>query len=187
MVFCSNCGTNLGNEPDVRFCSQCGTPVVGSAPAPSAPVQSHSSSSSGGSNPVSNRYLPGTLGTGGDIDSNLSRMLGIEGGGGPQPTQYTVETRIRRQQAGCSSCGIVTPNLFEDEGKPFCEKCLATSGRADTCKGCGKAILDGVIKKVKENKYHPDCLRCNVCSSVISGAFAIREGKMICKSCAGVK
>jgi len=172
MPFCSNCGNNLGANG--KFCSECGT-AVSSAPPPSSTPSSSS---------ISNKYLPGSLGSGGNIDQNLGLMLGHEKGA--QPIKYSVETRVVKQNRdACTSCGLVTPNLFEDGGKPFCENCLKESGKADVCFGCGKAILNGAVKKVKDVKYHPECLKCHTCSQVLSGSFANKGGKYVCKSCAG--
>jgi len=39
---------------------------------------------------------------------------------------------------------------------------------APTCKVCGKKI-DGPVKKLGDDHYHPDCLKCSSCGGELKG------------------
>jgi len=54
-----------------------------------------------------------------------------------------------------------------------------------TCGGCGEVITSGKILTALEQKWHPDCFKCESCNKAITGgSFSIRNDQPICPACA---
>jgi len=85
----------------------------------------------------------------------------------------------------CKLCqaAFSAPNQAWDvKGLPYCSAC-EHQGRMETCKGCGKPI-DGQMMKLKNDKYHPACVRCSACNEQLTSAFRERNKQIFCLSCA---
>lgn len=50
------------------------------------------------------------------------------------------------------------------------------------CAGCHKDI-SGAATIAGDNKYHPECFKCTMCSTPIQGSYGMLEGKVHCKDC----
>jgi len=96
-----------------------------------------------------------------------------------QQEQAAVAARVR-----CTTCNmdLAKEQTLTVNGKPYCYGC-SVAAKADKCSGCGKPILSGGMVKANAKKFHPDCLKCEKCSRVLTEGFRTRNGKMLCLQC----
>lgn len=84
----------------------------------------------------------------------------------------------------CEVCKIpfgTTGNYFEFEKKPYCQThYYETAGLL--CAGC-KQPISGRCVNSQGKRYHPDCLRCNVCTKTVKGKYLEKKGIIICQTC----
>ena len=68
----------------------------------------------------------------------------------------------------CAGCGksIAEEKYQNKDGKNYCQSCL--KDMAPKCKICGKTI-EGPVKKLGNDHYHPECLKCSSCGDVLTG------------------
>jgi len=202
MVFCSECGTNLAAT--AKFCGNCGksqsSSVVSSTPT------------SSGNKSISDQYLPGSIGTTGNIDKGISEAMGLTES--PQKTLYTTETRgtsIRGKCHGCKmniqgasidalgfvwhnkcfqcsgTCGEIfsqtgNQRILEKDSQPYCEKCYAAKF-SESCGACGKPVTGTVVKAMSKS-WHSDCFKCVSCQNKLTTGVINKGGLPHCKACA---
>lgn len=51
----------------------------------------------------------------------------------------------------------------------------------DHCTGCNEPILDKFITCVSERPWHARCVRCSVCSNLLTEKCFSRDAKLYCK------
>lgn len=49
------------------------------------------------------------------------------------------------------------------------------------CSGCSQPMHNPVLSNVLDRLWHPDCVRCVVCRSILNEQCYSREGKLYCK------
>ena len=84
---------------------------------------------------------------------------------------------------GCTTCNKELPAgaLVNVKGKNYCYGC-SIAAQADSCYACQKPILSAMMK-ANNRKYHPECLKCFKCKSVLDGGFRMRGKDMYCVPC----
>ena len=72
---------------------------------------------------------------------------------------------------------------MEVDHKPACTNC-AISKLAQKCAGCGVPIVGQMITVLEQN-WHPDCLKCSVCSLVLTNDQKIykKDNDPVCPGC----
>jgi len=113
------------------------------------------------------------------------------------------EEEFRKQQANkstpspsdpaniCTKCkknfADVT-DIYIVKGIKYCRACsqLALSDKpgGPKCAHCGLP-LEMTIVKAANRKYHPECLRCSQCGSVLTKGFRQQGRNFICVDCSG--
>eukprot|EP01103_Thecamoeba_quadrilineata_P016931 TRINITY_DN5828_c0_g1_i1.p1 TRINITY_DN5828_c0_g1~~TRINITY_DN5828_c0_g1_i1.p1 ORF type:complete len:1434 (+),score=475.28 TRINITY_DN5828_c0_g1_i1:46-4347(+) len=91
------------------------------------------------------------------------------------PTVSTSTT----QESSSSSSSTSTSTSTSSSLPPF------SSSSEPICSGCSKEI-SGSIMNVDDQKYHPHCFTCSVCSNPITGGSFVRHptnSKAVCLSC----
>lgn len=170
MPFCAECGSNLGPNPG-KFCAECGQLTGFETPSNPRPSSSSNSSVSSKSvlqpqnrtqntsptiqpNPKSNEYLPGTLGTGGNIDRNLTNAFGLEQNRpGLQPTMLS-QTRNALTVGACRRCGRgIQGNNIRSLNALWHEDCFS-------CFVCGEVFAKTENKRILEKDGQPWCETC---------------------------
>lgn len=66
------------------------------------------------------------------------------------------------------------------------ETVVRTVPKPFSCAGCNKQG-EGKFISLEGAKYHPGCLRCSLCSVVLSGTMSKYEGKICCVPCSEKK
>eukprot|EP00026_Physarum_polycephalum_P011779 Phypoly_transcript_12023.p1 GENE.Phypoly_transcript_12023~~Phypoly_transcript_12023.p1 ORF type:complete len:345 (+),score=30.09 Phypoly_transcript_12023:61-1095(+) len=93
----------------------------------------------------------------------------------------------------CGSCGEnIGKGTFTDVGGvAHCDRCSpkapASSSSSSMCTGCRQPISGSHVTALQGNKYHPQCLKCTQCDTVLKGGFAAKAGKVVCANCASAK
>jgi len=156
----------------------------------------------------------GGLGKGADINSELARALGSEGG---TQREWSVPERIKQHQhmGTCTACGKpIQSESIQAMGvlwHPACFKCGGTCGEqfAKTgnqrvlekngipyCESCYDTKfgaqcaancgrgLGAQRVKAVGGLWHPECFRCLSCKVNLQGGFVNSGGKPCCKGCA---
>lgn len=90
-----------------------------------------------------------------------------------------------RDLGRCSSCQLPFKpgqQVYEKDGdsKMLCEACFLSA--APACAACGKPVV-GMVAKVGDDSYHPECLICSSCGGQISGSFAKTDAGFVCTEC----
>ncbi|CAE7628771.1 limB [Symbiodinium sp. CCMP2592] len=90
-----------------------------------------------------------------------------------------------RDLGRCSSCQLPFKpgqQVYEKDGdsKMLCEACFLSA--APACAACGKPVV-GMVAKVGDDSYHPECLICSSCGGQISGSFAKTDTGFMCTEC----
>jgi paxillin len=80
----------------------------------------------------------------------------------------------------CDGCGnpLVGKHSKTPDGKRLCPDCVPKK----YCETCKKQI-DGPATGVGGKHYHPECFKCDSCSTPLAGEFFQKGGKILCKSC----
>jgi len=87
----------------------------------------------------------------------------------------------------CNSCGKspTSPDEMKSvRDLPYCSKTCWNEAVKTKCGGCGEALSGKGIKAVGIHyAYHPDCFKCERCSTKITGKFQKRNNKPYCFPC----
>jgi len=79
----------------------------------------------------------------------------------------------------CDGCGeLLKGGFVKKEGKRICQNCTPKV----VCAGC-KQNISGGIMRASDKTYHPECFKCEGCSTVLSSGFFMLAGKTVCKAC----
>ncbi|XP_014662503.1 PREDICTED: LIM and senescent cell antigen-like-containing domain protein 1 [Priapulus caudatus] len=84
----------------------------------------------------------------------------------------------------CAQCFQPFPEgiFYEFEGRKYCEHDFHVLF-APCCGSCNEFIIGRVIKAMNNN-WHPNCFKCELCSSVLSDSGFVRNaGRALCHEC----
>ena len=95
-----------------------------------------------------------------------------------------------RWHKGCFSCTtchnpFATADFYVHQDEPYCAQHYHVAN-GSLCAGCGHGIegqyLEAMRNTVKgEEKFHPNCLTCVLCRTVLTGDYFAHDGRFFCE------
>ncbi|MDP2439318.1 MAG: LIM domain-containing protein, partial [archaeon] len=81
----------------------------------------------------------------------------------------------------CHTCKHPLTRYFMDGGKFYCPDHIPGKQRM-SCHACHQPIT-GAYVEVNKNPFHPDCLKCTKCRTVLEGSFHLMQDQPYCANC----